>query len=121
LWAEDPTEVEQKVETLRNRDDRLADKAPPRASRFTRVVCAGDRHGHASLALALVEAVGIEQPAVHLVSPILQGFSRTAGVRLSAKEHCAWFDFDWDPTVVEAYRLTAAGRSFGSRIAQKTW
>jgi hypothetical protein len=31
------------------------------------------------------------------------------------------FDFDWDPTVVEAYRLTAAGRSFGSRIAQKTW
>jgi hypothetical protein len=87
-------------------------------SKANQVGCDHEEHGPECLS---VEAVGIEEPSVHLVSPILQGFSRTAGVRLSAKERCAWFDFDWDPTVVEAYRLTAAGRSFGSRIAQKTW
>jgi len=33
-----------------------------------------------------VEAVGIEQVAVHRVSPVLQGFSRTDGVGLSVEK-----------------------------------
>ena len=35
---------------------------------------------------AYVEAVGIEQDSVHRVSPILQGFSRTDGIGLSAEK-----------------------------------
>jgi hypothetical protein len=36
----------------------------------------------------LVEAVGIEEQAIHRVLTVLQGFSRTEGVGLSAQERC---------------------------------
>jgi len=35
-----------------------------------------------------VEAVGIEEHAIHRVSTVLQGFSRTNGVGLSVKRRC---------------------------------
>jgi hypothetical protein len=35
-----------------------------------------------------VEAVGIEEQAIHRVSTFLQGFSRTEGVGLSAPKRC---------------------------------
>ena len=41
-----------------------------------------------TLSSKAVEAVGIEQDSVHRVSPVLQGFSRTSGVGLSAKKAC---------------------------------